>query len=120
MLNEGWYALENYEHSVFRWATNDAQVVILNASGRHRRIDLDIEVGPGVGSPSMLLSILDESQMEVVAQKLIYGRQKVTFELPITQQEKLFFHLRVEESGNVASPGDSRILNFRVFNYDWT
>jgi ABC-type polysaccharide/polyol phosphate transport system ATPase subunit len=120
MLNEGWYALENYEHSVFRWATNNAQLVILNASGRNRMIDLDLEVGPGVGSPSMLLSILDESQMEVVAQKLIYGRQKVTFELPITQQEKLFFHLRVEESGNVASPGDSRILNFRVFNYDWT
>jgi lipopolysaccharide transport system ATP-binding protein len=119
MLNEGWYALENYEHSVFRWATDNAQLVILNASGRKRMIDLDIEVGPGVGSPSVLMSVVDENQMEVVAQKLIYGRQKVTFELPIAKQEKLFFHLRVEESGNISSPGDERILNFRVFNYDW-
>jgi ABC-type polysaccharide/polyol phosphate transport system ATPase subunit len=119
MLNEGWYALETYEHSVFRWATNDAQLVILNASGRKQEINLDIEVGPGIGDSSALLSVVDESQKKVVGQKLIYGRQKATFELPITQQEKAVFRLRIEESANISSPGDKRVLNFRVFNFDW-
>lgn len=119
MLNEGWYALETYENSVFRWATNDAQLVILNASGRKRKISLDIEVGPGIGSPSAHLSVVDEGRKSVGGPKIIYGRQKVTFDVPVTQQEKAVFYLRVDESANLSSPGDKRVLNFRVFNFDW-
>lgn len=113
----GWYSVERAGTGVFRWASNDVEVVVTSPSGSRRRIVLEVEPGPGMGSHVMELRILDTARNEV-ARTTVRGHEAVAFNLPIQAKQTKVFRLHVDGGGEPVV-NDPRILNFRVFRIDW-
>ena len=113
----GWYSPERSGGQVFRWASNDVEVVVTSPSGSRRRIVLDIEPGPGMRSRVMELSIRDTEGNEV-ALATVHGREAAGVDLPIEVNQTKVFRLHVEGGGEPVA-NDPRILNFRVFRINW-
>lgn len=111
-VGNGWHPLETFDGKTFRWAENDAQIVVTAPSGTKRRVQFAVEAGPGLGPTPLALEVIDDSG------RVIAMTGGVTIELPIVAGETATFSLRVDEGG-LPTPNDPRILNFRVFAFDW-
>lgn len=114
---QGWYPLENYQGEVFQWVSNNAELVIHAPTGQNTTLSITLEPGPGLGSQPFTLAVLD-TQGKPVATAPVNGRQTVQVKLPLEKGHKAVFRLYVE-GGGLPTPGDPRILNFRVFHLDW-
>lgn len=114
-LGAGWYTAETYDESVFRWARNNAEILLpeLDELGCSKQIVIDVEAGPALGRTNFILKFATPDDV-VIAQELVDGRQKVRFVPPQEFAGKI---LRLQvDSNSVPAPGDERVLNFRVFS----
>lgn len=108
----GWYPLETYGGQTFRWANNDARVVLNASTTKHSKLVLDVAAGPGEGGRNAQLRLLSVSG-QVLGRASISQRRTVIFSLPAAAYTSTYV-LHVE-GGGTSIPSDRRILNFRVF-----
>ena len=109
-VGAGWYPLEEYGGSTFRWVNNDASIEV---SSRAAELALEVEPGPGVGKQPFTLKAIDASG-DVLASFVVSARERVVVPLRPDTPLPYVIRLRVEGGGR-ATLGDSRMLNFRVF-----
>jgi hypothetical protein len=115
-VGQGWHDVEQVV-GVFRWADNDAEIVVTRPSGERRELSLELEPGPGVAG-DLALDLVDEGD-GVVATIHSTRRETIRVPLPIRREaETQVFRLRVR-GGGLPTPNDPRILNFRVFSLRW-
>ena len=109
-VGAGWYPLEEYGGSTFRWVNNDASIEV---TSRAAELALEVEPGPGVGKQPFTLSAIDAAGTEL-GWFLVGARQRIV--IPLTPHEPLPYVIRLRVvGGGRATLGDSRMLNFRVF-----
>lgn len=109
-VGAGWYPLEEYGGSTFRWVNNDA---IVEVSSGAAELALEVEPGPGVGKQPFTLKAIDASG-GTLASFVVSARERVV--IPLRPDEPLPYVIKLRvEGGGRATLGDSRMLNFRVF-----
>jgi maltose O-acetyltransferase len=116
-VGQGWHAVELFGGEVFRWVTNDAEVVVTEPTGGERQLRLEVEPGPGLGQQPFTLNVVDEHARQV-ASVPVAGREVVRLRLPLPRGNRTVFRLRTDGGGQPCR-GDPRILNFRVLAFDW-
>jgi hypothetical protein len=109
-VGAGWYQLEEYGGSTFRWVNNDAGVEISSAAAE---LALEVEPGPGVGKQPFTLDAIDP-RGAVLASFVVSARERIVIPLPAGEPAPYAIKLRVTGGGRTTI-GDSRILNFRAF-----
>jgi hypothetical protein len=112
-LGEGWFASEQVRGSTFRWVENDAVVHVAALEPVAHALRVVVEPGPGVGLETFELSARADGAELGTA--LVSSKQVVTFPLP-PQRPAVFSVVLHARGGGMASPNDSRRLNFRVFD----
>ena len=110
-VGDGWYPLERWHGARFRWADNDARIVVGDAAARS--LELELEPGPGLGGEPLELSVNEPGGSSFGSYRLA-GRQRIAVPLPADCDRPFEVVLHCEGGGN-ATPGESRILNFRAF-----
>jgi hypothetical protein len=104
-----WYSLERFGAQTFRWAKNDAEIVVCS-NAVHETLSLEMEPGPALGSKTMALTAKFANGTE---QKFVVAdRRPVSIKLPQTQPQTVRLHVT---SRNLPTPGEPRTLNFRLF-----
>jgi hypothetical protein len=107
----GWYTPERVDESLFRWLDTDADVWI--ESGEHRYLQIDLEPGPSLDNLPFSLRV--EAEGGEARDILVLGRRTISIPLPRGAGEGLRrLTLRVEGPRR-AVPGDTRILNAKVY-----
>lgn len=106
----GWHTVEECGGHRYRWAANDAALVVNPPGGE--ALTLAIEPGPGVGYRAFDLQIRDEDGRTLTTCS-VAGTSLATVPLPSSRQPRvLTFHV---DHGGLPAPNDARILNYRVF-----
>jgi hypothetical protein len=113
-LGRGWYPLETFNGESFRWVNNDAAIEA-SASAK-RALRLEIEPGPGVDMKPFSLQVLDQAGAPLDTFE-VKTRQHVEIAVPEDIAFPTTLRLHVEGGGKMSS-GDSRIMNFRVHEYN--
>lgn len=114
VVGEGWSFVETSSDHVYRWADNDAEIVVTRPSGRRRTLRIDLESGPSLGWRGFPLEVLDAGG-RVIHRQTVEQRNAVRVELPLSAGHAYqCFRLRVPSEGRPASPEDPRVLNFRA------
>lgn len=108
-FGKNWYPFEKHAEASFRWASNDAVLAITGAGAG--QIRFDIESGPGVDSKPFVLQIRDTDGSPIRNVEIGRARQTLTLDIPKVPCQ-LIFHV---QGGGKSTPGDPRILNFRIF-----
>ncbi len=113
-LGANWHDLEKDQIRVFRWVTNDAELVPDAGAAASKFLTIEAEPGPGLDSNPMDLQVLGTGGALLGAGKF-EGRETVVIRLwpELPRGGEAFLHV---EGGGKATPGDSRVLNFRVFS----
>jgi hypothetical protein len=109
---EGWSYREQGGGETFRWAAEDAELVV-RLDGESGNLALLVEPGPGVGGRSFVLRArLPDGT--ILGRAEVRGASYVNIPLPRFQEPivRLFVG---PEGGASAVEGDSRVLGFRVF-----
>jgi hypothetical protein len=117
-LGAGWGKLESFRGENFRWVANDAVVHLATVKRVDHQVSIHLEPGPGVGLKRFTLKILD-AQGEKVGELDVKGRQTLGLLLPADSPRVHALSLHVDDGGQT-SPGDPRVLNFRVFKISVT
>lgn len=112
-FGSGWYPLETYDGQTFRWANNDAQLVVRAATTGRSRIVLDVAPGPGESNGAGSLHLVDEQGRDLGSVALT-KRRSVAFPLKSSKTSKTYV-LHIDRGGALIR-SDPRILNFRVFS----
>lgn len=105
-LGANWYSAEKWAGETFRWVKNDAEVS-LTGSGQFKLV---AEPGPGLNSQPFEIQVLGANGKLLTTVKVV-DRNPVTLTLPQGINE---IKLHVEGGGKV-TPGEERVLNFRIF-----
>ncbi|MBZ0093221.1 MAG: hypothetical protein K8F27_13500, partial [Sulfuricellaceae bacterium] len=113
-LGDGWYNFESFAGESFRWAKNNAEIVLYRQSDELQQLELDVEPGPSLGEKPLSLQILDESGQKI-ASAIVTGRQTLHLSIPSSKVTPQVLHIHAVNSDNLPVPNDPRILNFRVF-----
>jgi len=109
-FGNGWYPLENYDGQTFRWANNDAGIIVKPT--KKTTLVVDVEPGPGLGGRPGVLHLIDGAGHDE-GSAMLSGRQLAQFALPQgTKSQSFLLHI---EGGGTKVPSDPRILDFRVF-----
>jgi hypothetical protein len=103
----------------FRWARNDAVLVVRAPQEPPGALRLEIEPGPGLGFGIFQLRLLDPGGREV-ATGLVRGRKMLHLRLqpPLRAGRTHLFTLRAEPS-DPAATGDPELPSFRVYHCGW-
>lgn len=118
-VGAGWHWVEHSPEHVYRWAENDAEIVVLRPSGRLSKLLIDLETGPALDWQPFDLTVLDEEDA-VLLTKRIESRETLALSLPLEAgPDARIFRLRVAAHGGPASPTDWRILRFRATRIRW-
>ncbi|MEE8525296.1 MAG: glycosyltransferase family 2 protein [Thermoanaerobaculia bacterium] len=118
-VGAGWSFVETSSAHVYRWADNDAEIVVTRPSGRRRRLRLDVESGPSLEWKAFPLEVLDE-QDRVLLRQTMAPRDVLRLWLPLEAGPSFrCFRLRVPRSDRAASDEDPRVLNFRATRIDF-
>ncbi|MGD1092398.1 MAG: hypothetical protein ABSB35_10450 [Bryobacteraceae bacterium] len=111
-LGSGWFPPEKQGDEIFRWVTNDAEVIVEPSDDAGRVILIEIEPGPGVGHETFLLEVRDQDGTPFSAS--VDERSLLSFPVPDSNGGAVHFRLHTSVGGSrIAS--DPRELNFRVF-----
>src|SRR5207245_11562893 len=86
-VGQGWHAVELFGGEVFRWVTNDAEVVVTAPGGGERRLRLELEPGPGLGLQPFTLRVLAERAQQV-ATVPVEVRAVVSLRLPLPRGDR--------------------------------
>lgn len=113
-LGNGWYNFESFAGESFRWAKNNAEIVLFRRSRELQRLELDVEPGPALGNKPLSLQILDARGLEI-ASALVTGRQTLNLDIPPGNEASQLLCIHAANTDNLAVSNDPRILNFRVF-----
>lgn len=120
-FGENWYPPERWEHELYRWVGNDAelhvQVPPAPAKPEPKALTLVMEPGPGVANQPFDLEVRDD-RGQAVARGRVDGRQRVSLMLPLKPGRTESFTFHVQDGGQPA-PYDSRTLNYRVLYCGW-
>ena len=114
-LGRNWWPLETGTNTSFRWARSGAEILFAALDPVVHTLKLSIEPGPGVGVKPFALEVLDAG--DLVATVEIKGKQLVCVPLPPGGPKVFRLELRAK-SGGAPTPGDSRVLDFRVFSIE--
>lgn len=112
-LGRGWYPVETFAGSQFRWASNDAELLVVALQPVRHALAFTLEPGPGVGLKPFKLQV-KEGGKELVSVD-VRGKQPVRVELPPAGPKVYRVVLHVEGGGRTIT-NDARVLNFRVFD----
>ena len=117
-LGKGWHDLEHNEAVRFRWANNNAELIITHPSGNKQQLLLDLEPGPGAGTQPVVIQVMDAEGaiIDTITTKV---RTTAKIHLPKSAAPRSIIRLHVDGGGLPAPNGDPRILNFRVFQFHW-
>jgi hypothetical protein len=110
-VGDGWYPIERWDGTRFRWAHNDARIIVDDTAAS--TVELDVEPGPGMGGEPLHLNVRAPGGRDVGAYRLA-GRERIAVPLPDACERPAEIVLHCEGGGNL-TPGDARILNFRAF-----
>ena len=108
-FGEGWFPPEG-EPQLFRWMEDHAEIVL----DRGGALELDLEPGPGAGTPPQSVHVVDESGVRV-AEFALWQRTRLRLWVP-PQARGLRI---VVPDGGRALLDDLRILNLRCFRCAW-
>jgi hypothetical protein len=109
-LGANWFPRESSGTEPFRWAENDAELIL--AEPGDTIVSLDIEPGPGVDHDPFLLEIRS-STGTLMASSLVERRGVARLPLrTLTPETSVFLHT---DYGGMRITSDLRTLNFRVF-----
>lgn len=112
-ITNNWKPIEIYKGERFRWVDNDAAFRIADPKAFPDGLAIELEPGPGIAPPPMVLRVFDSAGRQVQAYE-VAGREKLIFPLPAGTRKASTFRLHADNGGKkIAS--DPRILNFRVF-----
>ncbi len=114
-LRGQWHALESHDGVSFRWARNNAQIIITTFVPVRRRVLLDLEPGPSVVASTFALKIFD-SDGETLFDDIFVGRKTVEVSVVATRPTVQVLRLHAPNGGNPAWGQETRILDFRVFS----
>src|SRR5579862_1186662 len=114
-FGRGWHQVEQYFGERFRWADNEAEMIVDCASSEARGLRMELEPGPSAALGSVILEISDKDH-GVLGTVTLRRRMILHIELPARSGDKRFLRFSVK-GGGLPVPGDSRILNFRAFQY---
>jgi hypothetical protein len=117
VTGNNWYPVETHNGDTFRWVHNDAELIIAAPSGKYSKICMEIEAGPSLGRTSFLLEVKD-FRGRIVAEAGVLNRAVISFDVPLSYNETSIFRLYVD-SDDLDIPGDTRIMNFRIFSLGW-
>lgn len=115
----GWHAVETWDGSAFRWAASEAELVVSRPTGRPRRLVVDIEPGPGVGSNAFDLEAVDGQGWVLDRVAVPAARATVELGVALPPSTQSVVRLRVAGPCGRPTPGDARVLDFRVFALGW-
>lgn len=116
-FGSGWYPVETTDSEIYRWAANDASIMIQTPEERIQALRLEMKPGPGVKHRSFELQVRD-AQGKVVARGKVEGRRRIALLLPLRHGQTDQFTLHVD-NGDHVSKHDPRRLTFCVFRCDW-
>ena len=111
---QGWRNPEAANGQRFRWAGDEAEV-ILSPTGR-RQLALDLEPVAGLTGPSAKLSVIGDDGTTTEL-PMLASRGTVIIEVPGSPDTKRGIRLRVERQDGTAAPTDTP--RFRVFDATW-
>ena len=114
VLGQGWYAYETYQGAHFRWVDDDARFTIPAPKRRLAYVMIRAEGGPGLGTTTFPLRVLDASGRQVDAVQVTATQPQQLLILPVRPGVANTFRLHVDGGGKHVGK-DPRILNFRVF-----
>lgn len=118
LLGFNWHVLEGNEDGVmWRWAENDAEIVVTCPSEGRRTAILELTPGPGVDYQSLTLSIQGEDGRELQS-LVIDSHREYQVELDFSEKTGKVFRL-VTTDGGKRIETDDRIMNFGLFRLDW-
>jgi ABC-type polysaccharide/polyol phosphate transport system ATPase subunit len=116
-LGEGWYPLEAFEGSVFRWAAPEAEIVIPRPASRARELLLDLDVLQ-TEDEAPQLEITDTAGA-VLARPSVGSRTVVR--IPLAQGGSSEQRVYIRPVGSLpVLAADDRRLAFRVFRLGWS
>ena len=114
-IGEGWHPFESWQGEKFRWVQDDAQFSIQTDQAARGVLRIEVEAGPGLGSRSFSVDLETPSGTRRLEAKGTREVLVVPLQLPAGRS---LFRIRVR-GGGLPTPGDPRILNFRVFGLEW-
>jgi hypothetical protein len=109
-LGAGWYPVESIGGDVFRWTSNDAEIMAC-PDATHHTLAMEVEPGPGLGTRVMTLKIRSTSRTE--QDVYLKDRRVINVVVVGNEPQTLTFHVL---SKNKHVPHDARVLNFRIFH----
>jgi hypothetical protein len=112
-LGRGWYDPETFAGTRFRWASNDAEILVVALQPVKHTLVLTVEPGPGVGLKPFKLDVNEGGKK--IATLDIRGKQPVRIDLPPAGPKIYRVVLHVDGGGRTIA-NDARALNFRVFD----
>jgi hypothetical protein len=115
-FGSGWYPPEQHFGEAFRWACDEAEIVLRRGLGHEWALALELEPGPSAGSGPLILRVTDASS-RILGEITIGSRQILQLRL-LTCAENQVLRLCAIGGGHPV-PNDSRILSFRLFRYEW-
>ncbi|MBL8798312.1 MAG: hypothetical protein JNM56_30740 [Planctomycetia bacterium] len=109
----GWYPPERCNGSHYRWARNDAAILVRSESASEWTAHFAMEPGPGLNRVPFMLEVRDGLE-RTAARAVVTGDRLIALTLPLRpgRTSKFTFHTT---GGGQATPDDERILDFRVF-----
>lgn len=110
-VGDGWYPVERWDGVRFRWADNDARIIVDDAAAR--AFELELEPGPGLGGEPLSLRVREPGGRSLAAYR-IAGRERIVVPLPTDREPSFQVALHCDGGGHT-TPDDARILNFRAF-----
>jgi hypothetical protein len=115
LLGPGWFAPERFETTgCFRWAQEQAEILLDASAGSLTRLTVDLEPGPATGGRPLDLEVLTDDGRSV-ARVTIDTRTHLQLRLPAPAPRRLVFRAW----GTFASPSTNpRTLCFRVFRFE--
>ncbi|GAC1313642.1 MAG: hypothetical protein NVSMB2_01860 [Chloroflexota bacterium] len=116
-IGRGWYPLERFGGETFRWVAQAGDIVVTSPSRSRGLLRLQVEPGPALADQQLSLEIADAGGHVVAAGR--FARRDwfdidIAFGDDTTVQQ---FTVR-SLSHAVPTPGDGRVLNFRVFSVE--
>lgn len=117
-LGANWGQLECHRGQLFRWVTNDAELVLGADREGPGDLLLDLAPGPGLGGQPCCLELRDRDD-RVLATVCVTNREGVRLAVPAGARAGTVLHLHVEGGGHPIV-GDSRILNFCIHRCCWS
>jgi hypothetical protein len=116
LFGKGWLPVERYTaQEPFRWAGQNAELLLDRPHESVSALLLDLEPGPGTGNAPLDLEVIGDD-FEVLAHVTVDRRSR--FRLPLSTRVPARMWFRVHHGG-VPTDRDPRILNFRAFRFDW-